>query len=126
MLLVSTGDVRGAQSLCVELLAVDELNSSAHYIMALCCEHAGDVSEAIEHCQAAAYLDPDFAMPHLQLGRLARRAGDLSTACRELRLALDLIAREDTARILLFGAGFGRDGLRQLCEGEYRASGGVS
>ena len=37
----------------------------------------GTVEAAVEHDQVAAYLDPRFAMPHLHLGLLARRAGDL-------------------------------------------------
>lgn len=121
MLLVSTGDPAAAESLCAELLTIDELSAGAHYIMAICREHAGDRAGAVEHSQAAAYLDPEFAMPHLQLGRLARRAGDLATARRELGLALGLLSRENSARITLFGGGFSRDALIQLCRGELDA-----
>jgi chemotaxis protein methyltransferase CheR len=62
-------------------------------------------------------------MPRLHLGRLARREGDLATARRELSRALDLLAREDATRVLLFGGGFGRDVLTQLCRAELRACG---
>jgi chemotaxis protein methyltransferase CheR len=88
--------------------------------MALCSEHAGDANGAIEHGQSAIYLDPGFAMPHLHLGILAKRSGDNDTAERELGQALTLLAGEDASRILLFGGGFSRDALLQLCRTQLR------
>ncbi len=123
MLLASTGKMESAERLCHELLGVDELNAGAHYVVAICREHACDPEAAIAHSRSATYLDPEFAMPHLQLGRLARREGQLSMARRELTLALSLLAREDAARIALFGGGFGRDVLIQLCRAELAACG---
>jgi chemotaxis protein methyltransferase CheR len=125
-LLATTGDSAAAERACGELLAIDELNAGAHYVMALCREHAGDKSGAREHDLLASYLDPSFAMPHLHVGILARRAGDLVTARRALELALALLAKEDAARIVLFGGGFGRDGLMQLCRLELASCGGES
>lgn len=124
MLLVSTGSPEGAENLCNEILTIDELNAGAHYVLSICREHAGDRDSSVEHSQSAAYLDSEFAMPHLQLGRLARRSGDTITARRELALALGLLSREDAARIVLFGGGFSRDALIQLCRGELAACGG--
>jgi chemotaxis protein methyltransferase CheR len=126
MLLVSTGDLAGAQELCREILQIDDLSAGAHYIMSICREHGGDRKGSIEHSQTAAYLDADFAMAHLQLGRLARRAGDVSAARRELGLALGLLSREDAARIVLFGGGFSREALMEVCRGEIKACGGVA
>jgi len=60
-------------------------------------------------------------MPHFHLGLQARRAGDVGTARRELELALALFAREDASRILLFGGGFSRESLIQLCRAELKA-----
>lgn len=120
-LLVSTDELGQAEEICTDILTIDELNAGAHYLLAICHEHHGDRPGAIEHSQVAAYLDPDFAMPHLQLGRIARRSGDLAVAKRELGLALGLLSRENAARIMLFGGGFGRDALIQLCRGEIKA-----
>ena len=124
VLLATSGESRAAEEACAALLEIDELNAGAHYVIALCREHAGDRGEAVEHDRLAAYLDPDFAMPHLHLGLLARRAGDRVSARRELELARDLLSREDDARILLFGGGFGREALIRLCGAELRACGG--
>lgn len=123
-LLVGRGDVGDARRVCERLLALDGLNAGAHYVMALCDAHEGALGAAREHVRSASYLDPDFAMPHLQHGLMARRAGDLALARRELALALMLMAREDAARIMLFGGGFSRQMLAALCRSELAACGG--
>jgi chemotaxis protein methyltransferase CheR len=124
VLLTNNGRLDESEEVCSRLLAVDELNAGAHYLMALCREHAGDSTGAIEHGQTAIYLDAGFAMPHLHLGIMAKRSGDAATAQRELGQALILLAREDASRILLFGGGFSRDTLLQLCRTELHAAGG--
>ena len=124
VLLTNNGKLEESKEVCSRLLALDELNAGAHYLMALCREHASDSTGAIEHGQTAIYLDADFAMPHLHLGILAKRSGDAATARRELGQALILFALEDASRLLLFGGGFSRDTLVQLCRMELRAAGG--
>jgi chemotaxis protein methyltransferase CheR len=91
--------------------------------LALCREGIGDRQGAVDHDQVAVYLDSAFAMPRLHLGLLARRGGDRQTAQRELEQALMLLQREDTSRLLLFGAGFSRKALITLCGAELVASG---
>jgi len=123
-LLTNGGRLEEAEEACTRLLALDDLNAGAHYLMALCREHAGDSAGTVEHDQTAVYLDASFAMPHLHLGLAARRTGDVATAQRELGQALILLAREDASRLLLFGGGFSREMLLQLCRTELRAAGG--
>lgn len=107
-----------AEETCRKLLALDELNAGAHYLMALCREGAGDVAGAAEHDRTAAYLDASFAMPRVHLGLLARRDGNHEAARRELSQALLLLQREDASRLLLFGGGFSREALTSLCRNE--------
>jgi chemotaxis protein methyltransferase CheR len=117
---VATHDGRfdEARASCEAILMRDELNAGAQYVLALCHEHAGDVDRAIYLDQLAAYLDPGFAMPRVHLGLLYKRRGDGLSAGRELREARRLIEREDSARLLLFGGGFGRAALLALCDAE--------
>lgn len=126
VLLTNGGDLPEAEKVCRHVLKLDELNAGAHYLMALCREHAGDRDAAVEHDQAATYLDAAFAMPHLHLGLLARRSADVEAARRELGQALPLLDREDASRILLFGGGFTREALVEFCRAELRACGGAS
>lgn len=123
VLLVHYGDLAEAENTCHRLLAIDDLNAGAHYVLALCREGMGDRNGAADRDQVAAYLDPAFAMPHLHLGLLARRVGDLETQRRELSQALALLQREDASRVLLFGGGFSRNALLALCRAELQASG---
>jgi len=126
VLLTNAGKLREAERACDELLARDEMNAGAHYLKALCCEHAGDRAGALEHDRIATYLDPRFVMPHLHIGLLERRAGNVTRARAELEAALALLPSEDAARVLVFGGGFGRDGLAQLCRSELRWCGGAA
>jgi len=124
VLLVSSGELRAAEAVCARVLQLDELNAEAHYVHAICREHAADLAGAADHDRYALYLDPTFAMPRLHLGLLAKRAGDLEQARRELARALALFAAEDGSRILLLGGGFSRDALVDLCRAELSACGG--
>jgi chemotaxis protein methyltransferase CheR len=125
VLLTNGGDLPEAERVCRYVLKLDELNAGAHYLMALCREHAGDQDAAVEHDQAATYLDSAFAMPHLHLGLVAKRSADSQTARRELGHALPLLAREDASRILLFGGGFTRGALVEFCRAELYSCGGA-
>jgi chemotaxis protein methyltransferase CheR len=124
--LTNRGLVPEAEQACERLLAKDELDAGAHYLEALCREHAGDRAGAIEHDQTAIYLDPSFAMPHLHVGLMAKRDGAPDRAGRAIARALDLFAREDSSRILIFGGGFNRDALVLLCQAELAALGGAT
>lgn len=125
VLFTHSGQLESAEQVCRTLLKLDDLNAGAWYVLALCCEGAGDNELAIEHNKTAAYLDPEFAMPHLHLGLLLRRTGDLETARRELERAGNLLQREEASRLLLFGGGFGREALLTLCRAELLACGGL-
>jgi chemotaxis protein methyltransferase CheR len=122
-LLTHDGSLDRAEATCRALLELDELSAGAHYLLALCRDAAGDPAAAGEHDRMAIHLDPGFAMPRLHLGLLARRTGDHPTMDRELRNAMTLLQGEDPARMLLFGGGFSRDALVELCRGALRADG---
>lgn len=123
-LLAHAGKIQQAETVCTQLLRIDEMNAGAHYLLALCMEGNGNPAAAAEHDRVAIYLDPAFAMPRLHLGLLARRAGDRATAQLEFARALTLLQREDASRLLLFGGGFGRSALLALCRAELVSCGG--
>jgi chemotaxis protein methyltransferase CheR len=122
--LTSQGHLAEAEQVAQRLLEQDEFNAGAHYITALCRDDAGEADAAEEHDRIAIYLDGTFAMPHLHLGLMLRREGRVHHARRELEEALVLLAREDPVRVLLFGGGFGREAIMQICRAELRAAGG--
>ena len=125
-LLTHSGQLSTAENVSLQLLERDELNTGAHYLLALCRESAGDRQGALDHDRSAIYLDSGFAMPRLHLGLMAKRAGDWEGARNELRQALLLLKREDASRLLLFGGGFGREALIALCDAELKSAGGTA
>lgn len=124
--LAHAGRISEAEDTARQVLSADDQSPSAHYLLGLCREQAGDPDAARTQHEIAIYLDPAFALAHLHLGMLARRGGDFQTARRELKSALDLLPMEDASRILLFGGGFGRRALEQLCRSELAEAGGLA
>ena len=122
VILANAGQIEEAEQICKQVLEIDELCAPAHYLMALCKEHAGQEVAAAEYDQTAIYLAPAFAMPRMHLGLLAKRTGDLQTARNQLQEAIVLLEREDPWQLLLFGGGFNRETLIQLCRGALRAA----
>ena len=120
------GRYEAARDHAEQLLVLDDLDAGARFVLGLCAEQVGTLDEAATHYEAAGYLESDFALPHLHLGMLARQRGDGLAAQRALARARALLAGEDAARIVLYGGGFDRSGLLQLCEAELRACGGVA
>lgn len=118
VVLVEHGDIDGAETRCRRLLALDEFDAAAHYLLALCSERAGNDTDAEVRLQAALYLDARFALAHLQLGRLQRRCNRPAAAERHFRAALGLLPGEDEARLALLGGGFAREALLDICRGE--------
>jgi chemotaxis protein methyltransferase CheR len=123
VLLSHQGKIREAERLCSQGLTGGEADAGARYLLGLCREHAGDALGAARHYRAAIQIDRTFAMPHLRLGRLARREGDMATAWSETRRAAELFEREREGRVMLFGGGFQREALVELCHAELRAYG---
>lgn len=120
------GQFDEAERICLKLTRAEASGdrvAAAHYLLGLCYENAGDRVRAMEHHKTAIRLDQFFAMPHLHLGLLARRAGDTPTARAEMRLAIDLVGCERPERIVLFGGGFHRNALLELCRAELSAVG---
>jgi chemotaxis protein methyltransferase CheR len=125
ILLIHGGDLDRGEAACHQLIEDDALDTGAHYLLALCREARGDTAAAANSYRTATYLDPGFAVARLRLGLLARQQGNGEAARRELGHALTLLAHEDQERLLLFGGGFSRRALADLCRAELLACGGV-
>lgn len=112
------GEDTRAEQLARELVDRDPLDAEAHYLLALCRQRLGDPAGAQRHAEIAAYLDPTFSLPHLQLGILWRRRGNARRAQHELEQAEALVQSDDEERLVLFGGGFNREALIALCRAQ--------
>lgn len=99
------------EELCATLIE----DPDAQYLLALRREHLADQEGAIAHYQVAAALDAGFAMPRVHLGIVLARLGDHEAARRAFGEAVMLLPLESDERILRFGGGFTREGLREHC-----------
>ena len=118
LVFVHTGRLIAASEACRRILARDEFEPGANYLLGLCLEQVGDAGSALQHYDAAAHLDPTFAMAVLRRGLLARKLGNPAEARADLDQARELIALEDEARLKLFAGGFSRVTLSALCAAE--------
>lgn len=116
---LDTGRFDELLRLCAELTEEPD----AHYLLALHREHLGDTEGAIAHCQIAASLDPDFAMPRVHLGIMLARLGDKEAARRAFAEAMKRLEGEREERLVWFGGGFSREGLRDHCAQMSRSEG---
>jgi chemotaxis protein methyltransferase CheR len=120
VLALDVGDFVASEALCRLALASASpaISAEAHYLIAISRDGQRDHDAAVELYRTAAALDPQFAMPRLRHGMLARRRGDKSTAHRELSSAMMLLAEEREERVDRFGGGFSRALLIELCRTE--------
>ncbi|WP_430789932.1 CheR family methyltransferase [Actinoplanes sp. G11-F43] len=122
VLLAQIGRVDEARATAHRLIDVGGPQPDAHHLLGVC--HELDCADqAAGQYKLAAYLDPQFAMPRLRMGLLARRRADASGAAEHLEAALRLLGQEAEERIVLFGGGFGRLALTTLCRTELEACG---
>jgi chemotaxis protein methyltransferase CheR len=122
VLLAQLGRVDEARDTANRLLHAGGPQADAHHLLGVC--HELDCADrAVGQYRLAAYLDPQFAMPRLRMGLLARRRGDDRGAADHLSAALELLTGESDERIVLFGGGFGRLAMTTLCRTELDACG---
>ena len=117
------GRWQDAERALVALLARGQCETGAHYLLGLLRENERDLARATWHYREAKRRDPRFSLPHLRLGMVLRREGDGSRARVELEKALELLRSEERSRIVMFGGGFRREVLLELCRAQLGALG---
>ncbi|MDI3281720.1 protein-glutamate O-methyltransferase CheR [Polyangium sp. 15x6] len=117
------GRLRDAERALGALLARGQCETGAHYLLGLLRENERDIERAAWHYREAKRRDPRFSLPHLRLGMVLRRGGHGAEARVELEKALELLEHEERARIVMFGGGFRREVLLELCKAQLGALG---
>ncbi len=113
--LTNLGRQAEAEQQCHQLLSADPHDAGAHYLVGLCREQQADLDVAEQHLSMATFLDPTFSLAHLHRGLVAKRRKDSQAARVAFQHALRALDAEQEERLALFGGGFSREGLRQIC-----------
>ena len=116
--LTEAGRYGEAEAECRRVLKAEPTNAGAHFLLGLCAEQTGALEAAEKEMTRALYLEPGFAMAHLHRGVIARRKGEGAGAAKSFRAAMQALEGDDEGearRLELFGGGFSRAGLRQIC-----------
>ncbi len=118
LLLLHVHRAAEAEACCRRALTRHPFHADLQHALALSLAAQDAPDQAMDSDQRATYLDPHFAMPQLHLSMLARLGGDAAASRQASALAWRLMARESATRIQLFGGGFGREALMQLCQAD--------
>lgn len=118
VLLVQQGRFDQAMDIARALLLRDPAHAAPRHLLALSLEGAGEPDAARSHWRLCVHLEPASGLARLHLGRLERRAGRGEAARRELAAARVLLPAESDSHVLLFGGGFSRAALLELCQAE--------
>jgi chemotaxis protein methyltransferase CheR len=116
VLSMAQGRFEDAERAAHALISSGQYEADAHCLLGTCREHQRAFDSAERHYRTATRFDRRFAIPHLRLGLLLDRSGDVAGGRIELEQALALIEYEDPERIALFGGGFSRKVLVELCK----------
>lgn len=111
------GDHARATAACRDLVMRGQHVASAHYLLALIREAAGDPLGAAHFADLACAADPSFAMAHLLAAQIARRARDELATRAAFQRARDAFARDSDERLALHGGGLTREQLIAVCTG---------
>ena len=109
------GEEAQAESAARRQLSASPTDARLHYLLGLCREQLGDTAQAMTLYRSAAACDGPFALAHLRLGMLLRRDARPQEARAELLQAEALIPHEDDLHLALFGGGFSREAIADLC-----------
>jgi chemotaxis protein methyltransferase CheR len=109
------GGAARAEAACLARLSSSPRDPRSHHLLGLCREQAGDLSSAAEHYRAACDGDDRFALAHLRLGMLLRRDRRHQQADAAFARALARIDGDDEMNLVLFGGGFTRAMIANLC-----------
>jgi Flp pilus assembly protein TadD len=115
------GNIDGAMEAARKALALDPNNPSAlRYAGRLLLLHGGDRSEAIEHLEKAAQINPEETDAHFDLVMAYRAAGDTSNAWAQLRLLQTEFPGDDPRLLYVQGLLASDQGRSTLAIGFFR------
>lgn len=115
--LANQGRLDEALAACEQALAVDKLDAALHYLHAVILTELGLDDRAKAALRRTLYLNPNFALAHVALAKMARRQGNPAAAQKSLGTALALLGAFDPGDILPEAEGLTVGRLRAMVQG---------
>lgn len=100
------GDYNSAKAECTRLLELQPLSARGHYFMGVICEKEGRLVDAEEEFRKTLYIDPNFALAHLNLANVYRAQEKSDLARRSYHNAIDLLLKKPEGDWVEFLGGF--------------------
>jgi len=102
-------DLHAAQVIFKEAQLIYDLTPETHMLGAMIHEEMNNISEAINGCRNAIFLDQAFFSPHFRLGEIYRKLGDREKMQKSFNNALRFLHLESSDRLKLFCVGYNKE-----------------
>ena len=99
-----------------QALAINPLLAGARYVLGLIYQRQGDVVRAVGELKKTIYIDPDFALAHLNLGNIYKTQGKYEQACRQYENALGALRKDPDGPWTQYLGGWQADVVLRTCE----------
>lgn len=111
-----TGNYQAALEACNRALALNPLLPIARYILGIIYQRQGDAIRAVSELKKTIYVDPDFALAHLNLANIYKSQRKWDSAAREYENAVRALRKSPEGDWTEFLGGFKADLLARTCE----------
>jgi chemotaxis protein methyltransferase CheR len=102
-------DLEAAQIIFNEARMIHDLTPETYMLGAMIHEEMNRISEAIQGCRNAIFLDQTFFYPHFRLGEMYRNMGDMEQMQKSYQNALKILHVDHSNRFKLFCVGYNKE-----------------
>ena len=111
-----TGDYDRALAGATQALTANPLLPGARYVLGIIHQRQGDIVRAISELKKTVYIDPEFALAHMNLANIYKAQGRFDLACRAYDNALRAAHKDPEGPWTLYLGGWKADVVLRTCE----------
>lgn len=116
MKLLKLGEYEKAVIALNEILEVESNEARTHFLMGLAQEKLEHYEEAASSFRKTVYCDDKYSIAYFHLASVLEHLGELKTAMKEYRNAVELLRRDEPGRWEMELSDYGVESLVDLCE----------
>jgi tetratricopeptide (TPR) repeat protein len=103
------GDTAAAAEACARALAINPLLPAARYLLGMAHMRSGDVATAERELRKTVYVDPGFALAHLNIAAICREQRRWDEAARSFEAAVEAVRSQGGGTWRQYLGGFDED-----------------